>query len=149
AAAMVAPRVDAPLADPFFELALRGRAGHEVLAEQLMADVGLDVEYRKTGILRVARTEADRADLLRQHRWQSAAGLAAEWLEPGDLGRCEPLLAGMAGRQLAGGLWLADEAQVRSPRLVQALATAAVKRGARVVEGATVVGLATSGEIGR
>src|SRR5207248_1557989 len=38
-----------------------------------------------------------------------------------------------------------DEAQVRSPRLVQALATAAIKRGARMVEGAAVVGLPITG----
>ena len=71
-----------------------------------MDEVGLDVEYRRTGILRVARTEAERADLQRQHRWQSARGLAAEWVESDDLGAREPLLGGVAGRLLAGGLWL-------------------------------------------
>ena len=87
----------------------------------------------------------ERADLQRQLRWQTVRGLAAEWVESADLGSCEPLLQGVAGRLLAGGLWLADEGQVRSPRLVQALAIAASRRGARFLEGTTVVGLATSG----
>ena len=145
AAGMLAPQVEAPFADPFFELALLGRAQHRPLAEQLLDEVGLDVEYRQTGILRVARTEAERADLQRQQHWQTARGLAAEWVESDDLGRREPLLGGVAGRLLAGGLWLADEGQVRSPRLVQALALAAGRRGARFMEGTWAVGLCVSG----
>ena len=146
AAGMLAPQVEAPFADPFFELALLGRAEHAGLAERLLDEVGLDVEYRATGILRVARTEAERTDLLRQQRWQSARGLAAEWVESDDLGRREPLLSGVAGRLLAGGLWLPDEAQVRSPRLVQALATAAAGQGARLREGTWAVGLERVGQ---
>src|SRR5579859_4181310 len=53
AAGMLAPQVEAPFADPFFELALQGRNEHAGLAERLLHDVGLDVEYRATGILRV------------------------------------------------------------------------------------------------
>ncbi len=146
AAGMLAPQVEAPFADPFFELCALGRAEHAPLAASLLDDVGLDVEYRRTGILRVARTESERVDLQRMLRWQSARGLAAEWIESRDLGSCEPLLRGVAGRLLAGGLWLADEGQVRGPRLVQALALAASRRGARVVEGAWVTGLVMSGE---
>jgi glycine oxidase len=139
AAGMLAPQVEAPFADAFFELALIGRASHASLAEQLMVEVGLDVEYRKTGILRVARTEAERAELQRLYRWQSARGLAAEWLEPDELAECEPLLKGVAAHLLAGGLWLADEAQVRGSRLVQALAMAAGRRGAHTFEGVAAV----------
>src|SRR6202011_891182 len=50
AAGMLAPQVEAPFADPFFELALLGRAEHPALAAQLMEDVGMDVEFRATGI---------------------------------------------------------------------------------------------------
>ena len=146
AAGMLAPQVEAPFADPFFELALLGRAEHAGLAARLLDEVGLDVEYRATGILRVARTEAERTDLQRQQRWQSARGLTAEWVDSDDLWRREPLLCGVAGRLLAGGLWLPDEAQVRSPRLVQALATAAANNGARLLEGTWAVSLETIGE---
>jgi glycine oxidase len=145
AAGMLAPQVEAPFADAFFEVALAGRAEHGPLAERLMEEVGLDVEFRKTGILRVARTEAERVELQRQHRWQSARGLAAEWIDTDDLGRCEPLLAGVAGRLLAGGLWLPDEGQVRGPRLVQALAIAAGRRGAVFLEATPALSLIARG----
>src|SRR5207245_335518 len=85
AAGMLAPQVEAPFDDPFFELTLRGRAEHAPLAATLLDDVGLDVEYRTTGIVRVADNESDRVDLLRRLRWQTARGLRAEWLEPADL----------------------------------------------------------------
>lgn len=146
AAGMLAPQVEAPFADAFFELALTGRSEHGPLAEQLMQDVGLDVEYRKTGILRVARTEAERTDLQRVLAWQTARGLAAEWVESAELGKLEPLLKGVAGRLLAGGLWLPDEAQVRSPRLVHAMATAALRRGTQFLEGAWVADLSLRGD---
>jgi glycine oxidase len=146
AAGMLAPQVEAPFADAFFEVALAGRAEHAPLAEQLREDVGLDVEYRRTGILRVARTEAERVDLQRMLRWQAARGLAAEWVESDQLGEWEPLLKGVAARLLAGGLWLADESQVRGPRLVEALARAAIARGARILEGTTVTGVCHGGD---
>ena len=143
---MLAPQVEAPFADAFFDLVMLGRDSHAQVAEELMEQVGLDVEYRKTGILRVARTEAERADLQRMYRWQSAAGLAAEWLEPAELGVREPLLRGVAGRLLAGGLWLENEASVRSPRLVQALAMGAARLGAQLVEGVPVTGIEVKGD---
>lgn len=146
AAGMLAPQVEAPFDDPFFALTLLGRAEHFPLAAALLNDVGLDVECRASGILRVALDEAERVELQRRLRWQTARGLRAEWLEPGELGDCEPLLAGVAGRLLAGGLWLPDEGHVRSPRLVQALAAASVKRGARFAEGTWATGFEIEGE---
>jgi len=146
AAGMLAPQVEAPFDDPFFELTLKGRAEHAPLAASLLEDVGLDVEYRATGIVRVAQDEAERTELRRRQSWQSARGLRATWLEPGELGEIEPLLGGVVGRMLAGGVWLPDEGQVRGSRLVQALAAASVKRGARIHEGSWATGLVVAGD---
>jgi glycine oxidase len=146
AAGMLAPQVEAPFDDPFFELTLKGRAEHAPLAASLLEDVGLDVEYRATGVVRVAQDEAERTELRRRQSWQSARGLRATWLEPGELGQIEPLLGGVVGRMLAGGVWLPDEGQVRGSRLVQALAAASVKRGARIQEGSWATGLVVTGD---
>jgi glycine oxidase len=144
AAGMLAPQVEAPFDDPFFALTLLGRADHAPLARELLEDVGLDVEYRETGIVRVAKDEAERVELQRRLRWQTARGLPGEWLEPGELGKVEPLLGGVVGRLLAGGSWLPAEAQVRGSRLVQALAAASLKRGAQIREGAWVTDVDTA-----
>ena len=145
AAGMLAPQVEAPFADPFFELALLGRAEHAALAERLLDEVGLDVEYRATGILRVARTEAERADLQRQHRWQSGARAGRRMGRVRRAGSPRAA-AERRGRAAAGRRTVAGRrGQVRSPRLVQALATAAVAHGARLLEGTWAVGLETAG----
>ena len=146
AAGMLAPQVEAAYDDAFFALTLQGRAEYPALAAALLDDVGLDVEYRATGIVRIAQDEAERTELRRRHRWQTARGLRAEWIEPDGLGGCEPLLGGVAGRLLAGGLWLPDEGQVRGPRLIQAMAMAASRRSARFVEGIGVTGFERAGD---
>lgn len=142
---MLAPQVEAHYDDAFFAMSLAGRALHAPLAAALAESVGLDVECRFTGVLRVAADEAERAELRRRLLWQQRRGLRVEWLEPAELGEREPLLAGASGRQLTGGLWFPDEGQVRAPRLVEALARASALRGARFREGITVTGLAIDG----
>ena len=143
AAGMLAPQVEAHQPDAFLDFCLAGRAEHHVLAERLRDEADLDVEYRRTGVLRLALEEREAVDLRGRAGWQQRRGLAAEWLEGADLARLEPAFAGAAGRRLVGALWLPDEAQVRSPRLVRALATAAIRRGATFQEGTPVLGILT------
>jgi glycine/D-amino acid oxidase-like deaminating enzyme len=60
---LLAPQVEANYDDSFFALMLAGRAVHPLLAESLREETGMDVEYRATGALRVASTEAERTEL--------------------------------------------------------------------------------------
>lgn len=140
AAGMLAPQVEAHQPDAFFDFGLAGRAEHHTIAESLRDEAGIDVELRRTGVLRLALDERDATDLRGRAAWQRERGLAAEWLAPGDVGAREPLFRGAAGLRLVGALWLPDECQVRSPRLVWGLATAASRRGAAFHEGAPVIG---------
>lgn len=146
AAGMLAPQVEAHQPDDFFAFGLAGRAEHARLAPQLLADVGVDVEYRQTGILRLALEEREAVDLRGRAAWQASQGLAAEWLAPQDVGRLEPAFAGAAGRRLVGALWLPEEGQVHSPRLVRALAAAAIRRGATFREGLPALALERDGD---
>lgn len=145
AAGMIAPQAEAHSADAIFALSLLGAAEYPALTAGLLEEIGLDIEYRRCGVLRLARDEAERADLERRRRWQTARGLPADWYEPGELATIEPLLAGVTGRLLAGGLWLPNEGQVRGPRLIQALALASLKRGLTLVEGTPVLGFERQG----
>jgi glycine oxidase len=146
AAGMLAPQVEAHQPDDFFSFGLAGRAEHARLAPQLLDEAGLDVEYRQTGILRLALEEREAVDLRGRAIWQRDRGLTAEWLEPDRVGALEPAFAGAAGKRLVGALWLPEEGQVRSPRLVQALATAAIRRGAVFQEGLPATGLQREGD---
>lgn len=144
-AGMLAPQVEAHHPDSFFSFGLAGRAEHEMIAAQLRDEAGLDVEYRKTGIFRVALEERDAVDLQARAVWQREHGLAAQWMASDELARAEPMFAGAVGMRVVGALWLPDESQTRSPRLVRALATAAIQRGADFREGQPVTGLVHDG----
>ena len=146
AAGMLAPQVEAHQPDEFFAFGLAGRMEHARLAPCLLEDAGLDVEFRQTGILRLALEEREAVDLRGRAVWQRSRGLAAEWLDPEQVGQREPAFAGAAGRRLVGALWLSEESQVRSPRLVQALAIAAIRRGATFREGLPAVALQCAGD---
>jgi len=141
---MLTPQVEAHSHDAFFALTLAGRAEHAPLASALREAVGMDVEYRVSGVVRVAADEAERASLRRRWKWQRDRGLRVDWIEPEDLGRYERLLSGPAGRRLAGGLWFPDEAQVNAQRLVEALALACVRRGVEFREGVAIHGVTTT-----
>lgn len=146
AAGMLAPQVEAQQRDAFFELCLQGRAVHRKLAEILYDEIGVDVEYRQTGVLRVALEDREAVDLRGRQQWQVENGLHAEWIEPHELPSIEPLFHGAARWQIAGALYLPDEAQVRSPRLVRALASAVQRRGGIIHEGASVTHLLRAGD---
>jgi glycine oxidase len=134
AAGMLAPYGEAESSGPFLEWGLRSLAGFESLARELRDDSGVDPEFVRSGILRVA-TDAAGLDELRRHA--GAFEDALEWLSAEELRRAAPALTPAA----LGALWSEREAHVRSPLLVRAYARAAEAHGARVEEGIPVVGL--------
>lgn len=128
--------------DAWFELLLAASNDYAETAARLYAETGLEVEYRQTGMLRVALDEAERARWQAAAGWMSEAGLPAEWLEPEAALKLEPRLA----PDLAGALWLPGAAQVRSWRVTAALASAAALRGAEIREMCPVLALERRGE---
>jgi len=87
----------------------------------------------------VALSDDDAADLRALVKSQPPEGVM-EWVEPEALRGLEPRLA--AAR---GGVYSPQYHQVNAHRLTQALAQAAVARGAALRQGVAVTGLVTSG----
>jgi len=124
---------------PLLSLCLASLGLYPSLANQLRDETGIDIEYLRSGILRVALTDEDAGwlrDLLDRQR---AQGLL-EWVEPEVLGRLEPRLA--AAR---GGVYFPHLHQVNAHRLTQALAQAAVGRGAVLRQGVAATGFLATG----
>lgn len=97
----------------------------------LQALSGVDPEYLETGLLVLPPFQHDQAaDWCERHGWRWDVRPERDFLERG-------------GDEAA--LWLPDVAQVRNPRLVQALRGAAAARGVRIVESAEVTGFETQG----
>jgi glycine oxidase len=121
------------------DLCLASTPLHPPLADSLRQETGIDVEYLRSGILRVALTDED-ADDLRTLVERQRPRSVMEWVDAQALRRLEPRLA--AAR---GGVYSPHLHQVNAHRLTQALAQAAVARGAALRQGVAVTGFVTNG----
>jgi glycine oxidase len=110
-----------------------GQRYYPVLARELLAETGIDVEYTPSGMLHLDVDERDQA-----RRW---AGQFKERLEPlsgGALKKSEPALASA----VQSALYFPGVAQVRNPRLLSALKASLLQQGVRIEEHCEVTGLA-------
>ncbi|TVS14108.1 MAG: glycine oxidase ThiO [Planctomycetaceae bacterium] len=123
---------------------LRARS-HELYpdwSQALLDATGIDNGYRRCGGIYLARSRGEAAALagLAAHFHQHQ--IAFQRLDPPQLAACEPALAPlMAAGELKAVYFAADEAQLRNPRHLRALATACRQRGVRFSEGVQVRGV--------
>ena len=107
----------------------------------LQEETGIDTGYRRTGGVDVAWTDReDQALRASTGQWR-AEGIAYERMAPGDYGRVEPAL----NPDLGAVYFLPDRAQVRNPRLLQALTAALTLRGVRLKPWHSVEGYGIEG----
>jgi glycine oxidase len=122
--------------EALFELGLRSLELFPSLAREL-ADIGIDPEFRRTGILKVARTmdqiQALRADLL----WQEKLNLEVRWVDQSEVFAREPQIS----KRVLGGVFSPTEGQVNAKRLVDALMHGAMRRGTCFSTGTEAIGL--------
>lgn len=113
----------------------RAREAWGSWAQELREASGIDVGYRVSGVLRVALSEGERAELARDVAWQQSRGLRASLLDSAAAREIEPQLAPAA----LAAAHFPDDAQVDPPALLRALVAAAA-RSARIAirSGATV-----------
>ncbi len=134
AAGMLTPQADAAEPSPFFDLALESRDLYPDWSRQILEETGVDIGYRRTGLLRVlpaGPAEAERAAV----RWQRARGLRVEELA------CEQLPREIGARlapQARAVVLYPDEAVVDPRRATRAAWLLAERRGARVETGMSV-----------
>jgi glycine oxidase len=141
AAGMLAPLAEAEEDGPFQELGLASLRMFPDLVENLKQECGVDIEYLRSGILRVALTEKEAEHLGGFARRRPSPGLELHWLDPGELRAIEPGLSSAA----RGALYSPEEHQVNADRLVQALAKAAAGHGADIRQSTPVTGLVRQG----
>jgi len=131
AAGILAPYLEVRAHPAFLALAVRSLGLFDDFVSRVQADGGLSVQYRRSGTLQVAMNEEG----LRELR-QSAAQLEAQGIAPGLLDAQavraeEPQL----GHDVVGGLIVPTHGFVAAGDLVRALAAAARRHGAQVIEG--------------
>jgi glycine oxidase len=133
AAGLLAPQAEGLARGPFFDLALESRRLYPEWTASLAQESGMEVGYRKTGILRcaLAGSAAERDAFA----WQRRAGLA---VEEKDAGEIAALTGGSVSEEIREAVFFPDEGVVDNRRLTRALWVAAERRGVEFLLGRTV-----------
>ena len=108
------------------------------LCERLAEATGIDPEWTRSGLLMPDLDAGERNEAI---LWAAQHDYDLDTLSGETLYRCEPGL----GQGYEQGLWMAAVAQVRNPRLLQALRSALQILGVSLREGCEVDGLAVRG----
>jgi glycine oxidase len=134
AAGMIAAQSETQGPGAFFDLCLKARDFFATTIETLRADSPVDPEYDDAGILQVAFDGAQRDELQQLARWQIDAGGSVEELSGEAARKLEPALS----LEVIYALHLPLDRRTDNRKLTQAYATAAVAKGAIIIEGASV-----------
>ena len=133
---ILSPLVPWEYPDAVSELVQWSQRHYPALVAELQEISGIDSEWQQSGLL-MAETFLDS----RIRRWQARYPCSIEQIEPGQIRQLEPGLARVA----AQALLLPEVAQVRNPRLCQALAASLRQQGVAIHEQVRVGGLRTAG----
>ncbi|HEX8091442.1 MAG TPA: glycine oxidase ThiO, partial [Blastocatellia bacterium] len=137
AAGMLSPQVEAASRGPFLDLCLRSRSMYRGYAAELTEASGIDVEYRDEGTLCVALNDEEAAEIGGWASWQVDAGLRIEQVPANSIRKMEPAVTEAA----LAAIFIPDDHQVESRRLMDALCIATRRAGVEMVEGEEVSGL--------
>jgi len=131
AAGLLTPQSDALASSPFFAIARESRDLYPGWTDGLLEETGLDVGWRRTGVLRCGSAES-----LERFSWQFDAGLPLERVEGSEL-------AGLSAGRIAAGishaLFFPSDAVVDTRLLVRALRRSLDLRAIAVLEGVPVI----------
>ena len=107
------------------------------LAQELADETGIDPEWTQSGFLILDNEEQHEAGA-----WAVRSNAQLDSLQSREITTLEPTLA----TQPDSALWLPQIAQIRPPRLLQALKHSLLLRGVQIQEYTAMIGLALRGE---
>ena len=114
------------------------------LAETLRAETDIDIAFIRSGTLSVFFDTAEAAGLIGLADRRVKRGFSAEVLSAAEARRLEPALS----ESIAGAVLFPEDAQVRNPRMVTALAKGAAQLGTRFCIGNPVTGFLREADSG-
>ncbi len=126
---ILSPLIPWDYPDAVSELVQWSQRNYPALVKELQENSGIDPEWQQSGLLMVA-TSLDPGI----SRWQARYPCRIEQIEPGRMPQLEPGLAPVAEQALL----LPDVAQIRNPRMCQALAACLRAQGVAIHENVRV-----------
>ena len=128
AAGLIAPQAEGLAPGAFFDLASESRELYPELAAELAEETGIDVGWRRKGVLRCALSGAEGE----RYRWQTEAGLP---LQSVDRAGISEISGGTVTPEAASGLFFPQDGVVDPRKLTRALWRSAERRGVRFLLG--------------
>lgn len=116
------------------QLGRRSRELHAALAEELDELLGVDVGFRRSGVVKVALDEHEAAELDQQAESLRIQGVRCDRWDADELLRQEPA----CNPDALGALSMAEDAQVEPRKLLAAVALGAEREAVRFRSGSTV-----------
>lgn len=127
--------------DPISQLFRLSGELYPLWSARLHEETGIDNGFHTCGGIYLATDDLERDELHRSAEVWRTQGIRSERLDASALAEREPALAaGQAGQPSSAAWWLPDEAQVRNPRHLKALALACARRGVELEPGVAVEG---------
>jgi glycine oxidase len=145
AAGILGAQTEAHEAGAFFDLARKSLALYPQWSEDLRGMTGIDVGFRRSGVLHIAFDDEARDQLHRQVAWQKPAGLALEYLDAAGAREKEPFITPRA----SSAVHFAEDARIDPPLLLKAVHIAAAKVGAIFRSGVYVRSVDVDGAVAR
>jgi glycine oxidase len=125
AAGILGAQIESHHDGPLFDLALRSRARYPEWAAALFAATGIDIEHRRSGVVRVEFDRKTFAALKKERAFQRKKGCRIETLGTDELRVELPML----NPDAHGALRFPEDARVDPPKLLRALRIAAERAG--------------------
>jgi glycine oxidase len=132
AAGILGAHAEAHRPGPMADLLLAGLGRHADWASELARETGIDVEFRRSGVLSTRPTRKEASRLVKEVAWMRSPRRVRP-VDGGAVRKLEPALA-----PTAGGVLFSDDARVDPKRLFRAVHIAAQAAGARFETGAYV-----------
>lgn len=141
-AGIIAPPSAAAASPVRLELTARSLSAYPWFVAAIQEETEVDVGYRQCGELFIATSEREAANLRHLVAWQEEQGFDTEWVDLADLPELEPVLPpGVRAAALSN-----DAGSLILHRLTRATATAAARRGARIIEHTPALGVELDGD---
>jgi glycine oxidase len=152
AGGMLAPLAESLPENPTLSLLVRGRDLYQELAPLLKEETGIDIGLWSEGIVQLAMTTSEAAELTHEIAWQRQRGFKSDWLSQEDLLDRYPGLS----HDVVGGKLAPEDGAVEPESLLKAFHASAKRHGAKlrrgvrvrqvIVEGNSVTGVRTENE---
>jgi glycine oxidase len=131
---MLAPNAENEVVDDFYRFCDESRSMFPHLAEELLAETGIDIELDRSGTLYAAFTEEDSDHLSGRYERQTEAGIPVERLSSAETRKTEPCLA----ENVRESLYFPNDWRVENRKLLAALKAYAGPNGIELIKSASV-----------